>query len=147
MKARSICSCSLTRTEGYDVGFPSLAADYIDHRISLDEKFIDHPASTYFMRSGQTYWREGIMSGALLVVDSSLTPFDGSLLVCSVDNEFRVKRYKRSPKPHLINLETGAAEEIPKPTSLFDDESHLFGVITYIINDARSGEFDDCQVM
>ncbi|HCD7251426.1 TPA: hypothetical protein ND504_002271 [Citrobacter farmeri] len=25
--------------------------------------------------------------------------------------------------------------------------STLFGVITYIINDARSGEFDDCPVM
>ncbi len=23
----------------------------------------------------------------------------------------------------------------------------VFGVITYIINDARSGEFDDCPVM
>ncbi|HCU0294995.1 TPA: LexA family transcriptional regulator [Citrobacter sedlakii] len=129
------------------MGFPSPAADYVEQRISLDETLISKPSATYFMRSGQTYWREGIMYGALLVVDSSLTPFDGSLLVCSVDNEFRVKRYKRYPKPHLINLETGAVEEIPKPTSLFDDESHLFGVITYIINDARSGEFDDCPVM
>ncbi|HBL4691250.1 LexA family transcriptional regulator [Citrobacter sedlakii] len=129
------------------MGFPSPAADYVEQRISLDETLISKPSATYFMRAGQTYWREGIMSGALLVVDSSLTPFDGSLLVCSVDNEFRVKRYKRYPKPHLINLETGVAEEIPEPTSLFDDESHLFGVITYIINDARSGEFDDCPVM
>lgn len=128
------------------MGFPSPAADYVERRVSLDETLISKPSATYFMRAGQTYWREGIMYGALLVVDSSLTPFDGSLLVCSVDNEFRVKRYKCYPKPHLINLETGSAEEIPKPTSLFDDESHLFGVITYIINDARSGEFDDCPV-
>ncbi|ELG90710.1 hypothetical protein A311_01379 [Escherichia coli KTE146] len=129
------------------MGFPSPAADYVEQRISLDETLISKPSATYFMRSGKTYWREGIMYGALLVVDSSLMPFDGSLLICSVDNEFRVKRYKRSPKPHLINLETGAVEVIPKPTSLFDDESHFFGVITYIINDARSGEFDDCSVM
>ncbi len=109
------------------MGFPSPAADYVEQRISLDETLISKPSATYFMRSGKTYWREGIMYGALLVVDSSLMPFDGSLLICSVDNEFRVKRYKRYPKPHLINLETGAVEVIPKPTSLFDDESHFLG--------------------
>lgn len=56
------------------MGFPSPAADYVERSMSLDEKFIEHPASTYFMRAGQTYWREGIQNGALLVVDSSLTP-------------------------------------------------------------------------
>ncbi|WP_196010613.1 S24 family peptidase [Citrobacter amalonaticus] len=129
------------------MAFPSPAKDYVEQRLSLDEHLIAHPSSTYFMRAEQTYWHYGIMQGALLVVDSSLTPFDGSLLVCSVDNEFMVKRYKRHPKPHLINLENGSAEEIPKQTSLFDDEAHMFGVITYIVNDARSGEFDDCPVM
>lgn len=32
------------------MGFPSPAADYEEMRISLDEKFIKHPAATYFMR-------------------------------------------------------------------------------------------------
>lgn len=31
------------------------------------------------------------MNGALLVVDSSLTPCDGSLLVCRIDDELRIK--------------------------------------------------------
>lgn len=62
------------------------------------------------------------MSGALLVVDSSLTPVDGSLLVCVIDGIFKVKRYRAHPKPHLVNLEIGTEEEIPQPGSLFDDE-------------------------
>ncbi|HCN9159575.1 TPA: LexA family transcriptional regulator [Escherichia coli] len=125
------------------MGFPSPAQDYVEQRISLDETLISSPSSTYFMRAGQTCWREGIMKGALLVIDSSLTPFDGSLLICSVDNEFMIKRYKRHPEPHLINLETGARENIPQPESMYDPAPCLFGVITYIINDARYGEFDD----
>lgn len=129
------------------MGFPSPAADYIEHRISLDEKFVEHPASTYFMRAGQTYWREGIQKGALLVVDSSLTPCDGSLLVCRIDDELRIKRYRIHPRPHLVNLENGKREEIPGQTGDYNVSSPVFGVITYIINDARSGEFDDCPVM
>lgn len=32
---------------------PSPAADYVERHISLDEKFIEHPAATYFMRAGR----------------------------------------------------------------------------------------------
>ncbi|ECE6398183.1 LexA family transcriptional regulator [Salmonella enterica subsp. salamae] len=129
------------------MGFPSPAADYVDPRISLDEMLISMPSATYFMRASHSSYRDGIMSGALLVVDSSLKPVNGSLLVCGIDGVFKAKRYRTHPKPHLVNLETGTEEEIPQPGSLFDDEPCLFGVITHIINDARSGEFDDCPVM
>ena len=50
------------------MGFPSPAADYVEQRISLDEKLIRRPNSTYFMRAGCSYYREGIIQGALLVV-------------------------------------------------------------------------------
>lgn len=129
------------------MGFPSPAADYIEQRISLDEHLIAHPSSTYFMRAGSTYWREGIMQGALLVVDSSLNPCDGSLLVCNVENELMIKRYRVNPRPHLVNLKSGRSEDIPDQTGDYNVSSPVFGVITYIINDARSGEFDDCPVM
>lgn len=87
------------------------------------------------------------MNGALLVVDSSLTPCDGSLLVCNIDNELRIKRYRLHPKPHLVNLESGKREDIPSTSGDYNVTSPVFGVITYIINDARSGEFDDCPVI
>lgn len=128
------------------MGFPSPAADYVEDRISLDAKFIRHPAATYFMRAGNTHYREGIIKGALLVIDCSLNVCDGSLLICCMDGEFRIKRYRSHPRPHLVNLENGKREEIPEDTGA-DTSRPIFGVITYIINDARSGEFDDCPVM
>ncbi len=66
------------------MGFPSHAADYVEERISLDKRLIAHPSATYMMLAGTTYLRAGIMKGAMLIVDSSLTPKDGSLLVCTL---------------------------------------------------------------
>ncbi|EFH1549267.1 LexA family transcriptional regulator [Escherichia coli] len=122
------------------MGFPSPAADYISQCLSLDEHLIAHPSSTYFMRAGCSHYRDGIVQGALLVVDMSLSPCDGSLLVCVLDGEFKIKRYRKHPKPHLENLENGKKEALPED---YDTTSPVFGVITYIINDARYGEFDD----
>lgn len=125
------------------MGFPSPAADYVETRISLDQQLINQPAATYFMRASRSHFREGIIQGALLVVDASLSACDGSLLICAIDGEFRIKRYRTHPQPHLINLENGRREEHP----IDDDGFTVFGVITYIINDARNAEFDDCPVM
>ncbi|HCR0226077.1 HumD family translesion DNA polymerase [Enterobacter kobei] len=128
------------------MGFPSPAQDYVEERISLDKRIIARPAATYFIRAGATHYREGIMNGALLVVDASLNPCDGSLLICRMDGEFKVKKYRSHPRPHLLNLENGMVEAIPDEESC-DSSRPIFGVITYIINDARAGEFDDCPVM
>ena len=114
------------------MGFPSLAADYVETRISLDQQLISQP---------------GIIQGALLVVDASLSPCDGSLLICAIDGEFRIKRYRTHPQPHLVNLENGRKEALPVDDGGYSSAPAIFGVITYIINDARNGEFDDCPVM
>lgn len=129
------------------MGFPSPATDYVEQRISLDERIITRPAATYFMRAGATHYREGILNGALLVVDASMSPCDGSLLVCTDSGEFRIKRYRTHPQPHLINLENGRREALPEDGDGYNSSHAIFGVITYIINDARNAEFDDCPVM
>ena len=126
------------------MGFPSPATDYIESRISLDQKLIRQPSATYFMRAECSHFREGIQQGALLIIDSSLQPCDGSLLICTIEGEHRIKRYRTQPSPHLINLENGHREELPRDV---DGYGPVFGVITYIINDARVAEFDDCPVM
>lgn len=89
------------------MGFPSPANDYVETRISLDQQLISQPAATYFMRASRSHFREGIIQGGLLVVDASLSACDGSLLICAIDGEFRIKRYRTHPQPHLINLENG----------------------------------------
>lgn len=127
------------------MGFPSPAADFEEQRISLDQRLIQKAAATYFMLAAETIYRCGIMKDALLVVDASLSPCDGSLLICESDGAFKVKRYRTLPRPHLENVSTGKMEGLPGRDD--GEASPIFGVITYIINDARTGEFDDNPVM
>ena len=47
----------------------------------------------------------------------------------------------------LENLDNGKRERLPDKNEASDTSRPVFGVITYSINDARSGEFDDCPVM
>ena len=115
------------------MGFPSPAADYVETRISLDQQLISQPAATYFMRASRSHFREGIIQGALLVVDASLSPCDGSLLICAIDGEFRIKRYRTHPQPHLVNLENGRREALPVDDDAYSSAPAIFGVITYIL--------------
>jgi len=126
------------------MGFPSPALDYEEQRVSLDAKCITHPASTYMVRCSETHSKAGIMSGAYLVVDSSVTACDGSIVVAIVQSEFRVLRYKTLPNVHLEDIDRPELKF--KMDDYFEDDG-VFGVVMWILNDARSGEFDDMPVM
>ncbi|MEH3452346.1 S24 family peptidase [Phytobacter diazotrophicus] len=126
--------------------FPSPAEDYMENRICLDHEFVRKPSATFFVRYTETSWREGIKKGALLIMDTSLRPVDGSLVICHLNEQIRLLRLRLFPRPHL--------EELDRPDNkvfITDDDCEervvVKGVITFIINDARTGEFDDCPVM
>ncbi|HDO7543293.1 TPA: DNA repair protein [Escherichia coli] len=72
---------------------------------------------------------------------------DGSLLVCAMEGEYRIKRYRKYPRQHLEDLSTGKKEALPVDDDGCTGSNAVFGVITHVINDARSGEFDDCPVI
>lgn len=84
-------------------GFPSPADDYIEGRLSLDEHLIQNKDSTFFVRAkGNSMVGAGIFDGDLLVVDKSLTPSSGDIVIAIVDAELTVKRFiKRDGKVKL----------------------------------------------
>lgn len=121
------------------MGFPSPAADHKEERISLDQHCNTNNPGVYFFRSDTTSLREGIKSGALLIVDFSATPVDGSIVVCGIDEEFRLMRLRRHPTAYLQHL-----DRLEQIYDLSDGNDYeIRGVITHILNDARTGEFDD----
>lgn len=85
------------------MGSPSSGADYVENRLSLDERFIHKPSATYYMKGSETINRCGIMKDALLVIDSSLNPCDCSMLICEIGGEFKVKIHRTYPQPYLKN--------------------------------------------
>ena len=78
---------------GVAAGFPSPAEDYKENKIDLNEELIQHPSSTFMIRAkGDSMIGAGIFDDALLVVDRSLTPVHGSIIIAAIYAGFTVKR-------------------------------------------------------
>ena len=64
------------------LGFPSPADDFLDDSIDLNEHLIRNPAATFHYRAeGWSMLMAGICDGDILIVDRSVTPFDGDVVV------------------------------------------------------------------
>ena len=67
-------------------GFPSPAEQYQEPPLDLNELLVKRPAATYFVRvEGDSMVGAGISDGDLLVVDRSLRPVDGDVIIASVE--------------------------------------------------------------
>ena len=74
-------------------GFPSPAEQYLEPPLDLNELLVKRPAATFFVRvQGDSMVGAGIRDNDLLVVDRSLTPANGDIIIAAVDGEFTVKR-------------------------------------------------------
>ena len=73
-------------------GFPSPAEQYQEPPLDLNELLVKRPAATFFVRvQGSSMTGAGINDGDLLVVDRSLRPASGDVIIACVDGDFTVK--------------------------------------------------------
>ena len=73
-------------------GFPSPAEQYQETPLDLNELLVKRPAATFFVKvQGDSMIGEGIRDGDLLVVDRSLRPASGDIIIACVDGDFTVK--------------------------------------------------------
>lgn len=67
-------------------GFPSPAEDFQDDTIDLNDMLVRNPLATFLYRAeGWSMLHAGICDGDLLVVDRSVTPIDGDLVIATWD--------------------------------------------------------------
>ncbi|MDI9409611.1 MAG: S24 family peptidase [Candidatus Pacebacteria bacterium] len=86
-------------TERAAAGFPSPAADYRVERIDLNHYLMPHPAASFLLWvSGDSMKDAGILDGDLLVVDRSVTPTHGQVVVAVLDGGLVLKRLERRGK-------------------------------------------------
>ncbi|WP_130834792.1 translesion error-prone DNA polymerase V autoproteolytic subunit [[Erwinia] mediterraneensis] len=115
-------------------GFPSPAQDYIEQRIDLNALLVQRPSATYFVRvSGDSMTEAGISDGDMLVVDSSVTPEHGHIVVAAVEGEFTVKRLQLRPSLQLIPMNPAYSPIIIGS----EDKLEIFGVVNFIIKAAN----------
>ncbi|KGT88740.1 hypothetical protein NG99_20940 [Erwinia typographi] len=119
--------------EKVSCGFPSPARDYIEQELDLNEYCIAHPAATYFLRaSGSSMQDIGLYDGDLLVVDRSLTPGHGDIVVAETDGEFTVKSLLTTPRLALQPMNPAYPVMYPDP-----DRLEIFGVVIHFIHTTR----------
>lgn len=120
-------------------GFPSPAMDYMQSRIDLNEEFIKHPLSTFMVASeGLSMINAFIPPKAKLIIDRSLIPKNGDIVLASVNGEFTVKFLKKNKyKGWLVP----ANSKFPEVEITEEMNMQVFGVVTTILidpNDVKS---------
>lgn len=74
-------------------GFPSPADDYVEAYLDLNEKLITNKDATFLLRvQGDSMQDVGIFEGDILIVDRSIQPTPGKIVIAALDGELTVKR-------------------------------------------------------
>jgi DNA polymerase V len=114
-------------------GFPSPADDYIEGYLDLNSKFIQHPSSTFVVQAtGESMKEAGIFSGDWLLVDRSIEPSDGRIVIAAVNGELTVKRFsKKNGRVQLL-----PANPQFKPIDITEGiEMVIWGVVTLVLHE------------
>lgn len=113
-------------------GFPSPAEDDIEERLDLNELLIKHPSATFFLKvSGTSMVKAGINHNDILIVDRSLEPANGKIVIASVNGELTVKRLLIQGKKVQLVAENDC---YPSIDITEDSELHIWGVVTNVIH-------------
>ena len=116
-------------------GFPSPALDYTEERIDLNKALIENPLATFIIECrGDSMVNAFIPPKARLIIDRSLTPENGHIVLAVVNGEFTVKFLKKNKhKCWLVpaNRKYNDIEITPEM------DMHIWGVVTHIISDTK----------
>ncbi|WP_404357037.1 LexA family protein [Methylotuvimicrobium sp. KM1] len=113
-------------------GFPSPADDYVEKSLDLNDLLIQKPAATYFVRAqGESMLGAGIHPNDILVVDRSLEPVPGRIMICALDGELVVKRLKRRGGQWVLGSENPAYRDIELREEM---DTVIWGVVTSVIH-------------
>ncbi len=113
-------------------GYPSPAEDAAEGRLDVRRLLVKRPAATFFARmEGDAMRDAGIAEGDILVIDRSLYPPLGGVVVAVVDGELLVRRYWPSPFATYL---LAAHPEYPPIRIGAEADCRVWGVATYAIH-------------
>ncbi|MDR3197018.1 MAG: translesion error-prone DNA polymerase V autoproteolytic subunit [Planctomycetaceae bacterium] len=131
----SVLSCFPVASEEVPAGFPSPAENHSGGSLDLTAHLIKHPEATFFLRvRGDSMTGAGIFDGDLLIVDRSLPPVSGDIVIAVLDGEFTVKR---------LIIRNGTIELRPenplfKPLRIYEESQlEIWGVVTAAVKSFR----------
>ena len=151
MSLKSSCS---SKNEGYSTrlfplaseaisaGFPSPAEDYIEPGIDLNKYLIKNPISTFFLRvSGNSMNNAGIYNNDLLIIDRSINPIPGHIVVALLDGEFTLKRLVKKKDNYYLKADK---ENYPAINLYEYTDIQIWGVAIYSIHELQKQKGYSC---
>ena len=116
-------------------GFPSPAEDFTDLSISLDKVLIKNPPSTFMAYvEGDSMISMGIHHGDIVIVDRSLTPCDGDIIVAVLEGEFLIKQFSKT-KTHIKLIPHNSKYPIIYINE--DTDFQVWGIVVHSIRSYR----------
>lgn len=112
-------------------GFGAAADDYMERGIDLNEQLIRNKPATFFMRvSSSSMVNAGIYDGDIVIVDRSLKPQNGKIVIAVIDGEMMIRRYEKTMNSLRLIPETDNLS--PIEISEFMDFK-IWGVVSCVI--------------
>lgn len=113
-------------------GFPSPADDYVEKTLDLNELLVQKPAATFFARAqGVSMINAGIHHNDILIVDRSIEPVPGKIVICALNGELTVKRLDLDNGQWQLKAEN---PDYPDMVIFEDLELVIWGVVTNVIH-------------
>lgn len=104
-------------------GFQSACAEYAEDRLSLDEKYLTNPPAMFPARVGADSPQFQLRKGDHLIIDRSLTPLPGNLVIAVINNEFKIAQFTLlQGMPYLLPYNKRVGEDEA-------GEDYVWGVI------------------
>jgi DNA polymerase V len=113
-------------------GFPSPAAGYEEAELDINDLLVINPPATFYVRvKGNSMQDANIKDGDILVVDRSIEPVHGKIVIAVVNGEFTVKTLYN--KNGIVKL-VPANPEYPEILLKNGHELNIWGVVSYTIH-------------
>ncbi len=116
---------------GVQAGFPSPADDFKEQKLSLDEKYLSKPNSTYIVRVKGNSMYPTLHVSDILVVRTDVNLDDDKIGIISLNNtEFTVKRFNKIENKLIADNKDFSNIELRE-----DDTLMCLGVVMQLIRD------------
>lgn len=112
-------------------GFGSPGSDSTVRRIDLNDVLIKHQEATFFVRvDGNALLASGIAHDDVLLVDRSIMPYSGCIVMAVVEGEHILRRYVKDDAGARLEADDPAiAPYVPSEV----EQIEVWGVVTFTI--------------
>ena len=117
------------------MSFPSPASDYVEVGLNWNHYLIRHPASTFPMRMKGQSMEPLICENDYVIVDRSLNPKNGDIVVAVYQNELILKRFVKNDLGLFLKSENPQFQTIPIQNC---SDFELWGIVTFSIQQHRA---------